>query len=384
MARALSSFRPVFVAGVGLHPYQKYSPTPYVALGLAAVREALTDAGARWGDIESAYVANALLGMAPGRPMLRHLGASGLSITHVENASASGSSAFRLAALEVASGQSDLVVAIGVDKPAMVELGARQAGLDLLERDRVSAFTHFALLAQRYADAYGATPEDFARVAAKNLANGARNPYAQRREPRSVADIVAAAPLAGFLTSPQSCPVGEGAAAAILASEDGLKRLQFERKRAVRVLSSASRSERLYDDEGGFDAALTEETVRDALADAGVSPGALDVVELHDAFSVEELLYTERMGLCDPGDAPRRLKAGHFDIGGEVAVSASGGLIAMGHPLGPTGLGQIAEITRQLRGEAEGRQHPDAKTGLAHMVGLGAVCVAHVLQRDAE
>lgn len=382
MPRALSSFRPVFVAGIGLHAYQKYSMTAYVGLGLAAVREALADAGARWGDVESAYVASAMLGMAPGRPMLRHLGASGLSITHVENASASGSSAFRLAAQEVASGQSDLVIAIGVDKPAMVELGVRQIGLDTLERDRIAAFTHFALLAQRYADAYGATPEDFARVAAKNLANSARNPYAQRREARTTEQILAATQLAGFLTSPQSCPVGEGAAAIILASEDGLKRLQLNRARAVRVLSSASRSERLYDDEGGFDAALTEETVRDALHDAGISPSALDIVELHDAFSVEELLYVERMGLCDPGDAPRRLKAGHFDIGGEVAVSASGGLIGMGHPLGPTGLGQIAEITRQLRGEAEGRQHAGTKTGLAHMVGLGAVCVAHVLQRD--
>lgn len=383
MARALSSFRPAFVAGVGLHPYQKFSPSPYVALGLTAVREALADAGAQWRDVESAYVASALLGMAPGRPMLRHLGASGLSITHVENASASGSSAFRLAVHEVASGQSDLVIAIGVDKPAMVELGARQTGIDLLERDRIAAFTHFALLAQRYADAYGATPEDFARVAAKNLGNGARNPYAQRRESKTVAEIVAAPQLAGFLTAPQSCPIGEGAAAVIVASEEGLKRLKLKRRRAVRVLSSASRSERVYDDDGGFDAALTEETVRDALRDADISAGALDVVELHDAFSVEELLYVERMGLCDPGDAPRRLAAGDFDIGGAVAVSPSGGLIAMGHPLGPTGLGQICEITRQLRGEATDRQHPGAKTGLAHMVGLGAVCVAHVLQRDA-
>lgn len=384
MARApLSALRPVFVVGVGVHPYQKYSPTPYVQLGLTAIREALTDAGAQWGDVESAYVASALLGMAPGRPMLRHLGASGLSITHVENASASGSSAFRLAALEVGAGQADLAIAIGVDKPAMVELGARQTGLETLERDRIAAYTHFALLAQRYADTYGVQPEDFARVAAKNLANGARNPYAQRREARSVEDILAATQLAGFLTSPQSCPIGEGAAAVILASEDGLKRLKFDRRRAARVLSSVSRSERLYDDEGGFDAALTEETVRQALREADIAPVFLDIVELHDAFSVEELLYVERMGLCDPGDAPRRLKAGHFDIGGEVAVSASGGLIAMGHPLGPTGLGQIAEITRQLRGEAEGRQHPGAKTGLAHMVGLGAVCVAHVLQSEA-
>ena len=174
-----------------------------------------------------------------------------------------------------------------------------------------------------------------------------------------------------------------GAAATILASEDGIRKLGIDSRRAVRVLSSTLRSERVYEDNSGFDAALTEETVRQTLAEAGVSPSALDIVELHDAFTVEELLYVERMGLCDPGDAPRRLKAGHFDIGGEVAVSPSGGLIAMGHPLGPTGLGQIAEITRQLRGEAESRQHPNAKTGLAHMVGVGAVCAAHILRREA-
>lgn len=383
MSKRLSDFRPVFVVGVGLHAYQKYSPTPYVALGVTAIREALADAGVEWPEVESAFVATALLGMAPGRPMLRHLGATGLAITHVENASASGSTAFSLAALEIASGQSDLNIAIGVDKPAMIELASRQAGLDFLERERVAAFTHFALLAQKYTHAYGATPEDFARVAVKNLANGARNPYAQRREAKTLQEILAAPPLAGFLTPLQSCPIGEGAAATILASEDGIRQLGIDPRRAVRVLSSTLRSERIYADNSGFDAALTEETVRQTLAEASVAPSALDIVELHDAFTVEELLYVERMGLCDPGDAPRRLKAGHFDIGGEVAVSPSGGLIAMGHPLGPTGLGQIAEITRQLRGEAEHRQHPNAKTGLAHMVGVGAVCVAHVLRREA-
>ena len=383
MSKRLSDFRPVFVVGVGLHRYQKYSPTPYVALGVTAIREALLDAGVAWPEVESAFVATALLGMAPGRPMLRHLGATGLAITHVENASASGSTAFRLAAMEIASGQSDLNIAVGVDKPAMIELGSRQAGLDFLERERVAAFTHFALLAQKYAHEHGATPEDFARVAVKNLANGERNPYAQRREPKSLQEVLGAPPLAGFLTPLQSCPIGEGAAATILASEDGIRKLGIDSRRAVRVLSSTLRSERVYEDNSGFDAALTEETVRQTLAEAGVSPSALDIVELHDAFTVEELLYVERMGLCDPGDAPRRLKAGHFDIGGEVAVSPSGGLIAMGHPLGPTGLGQIAEITRQLRGEAESRQHPNAKTGLAHMVGVGAVCAAHILRREA-
>jgi acetyl-CoA acetyltransferase len=131
-----------------------------------------------------------------------------------------------------------------------------------------------------------------------------------------------------------------------------------------------------------FDAALTRETTADALSDAGVSADQLDVVELHDAFTVEELLYIEAIGLAQPGQAASMLAEGQFDIGGRVAVSTSGGLLSMGHPIGPTGAGQVCEIVTQLRNEAGPRQHPGARTGLAHMVGVGAVCVVHVLSAD--
>lgn len=383
MVKPLSGLRPVHVIGVGNHRYQKATETPYVALGLTAVRGALADAGIAWTDVESAYHANCMLGLSPTRAMLRHLGATGIPMQQVENASASGSSAFRNAVLEVASGVSDVSLAVGVDKPAPFTLGASRNGLDSLEGDRVAAFTHFALLAQTYGAESGATAEDFARVAVKNHGNGARNPFAQRQQARSLAEILDAAPVAGFLTPLQCCPVGEGASAVLVASEDAIRRLGLDPHRCPRVLSSTARSERVYEPASGFDAALTEETVLQAYAEAQISPADLDVVELHDAFSVEELLYVERMGLCDRGDAPRELKAGAFDIGGRVAVSPSGGLIAMGHPFGPTGLGQIAEITRQVRGEADGRQHPGARTGLAHMVGVGAVCVVHILRNEA-
>jgi acetyl-CoA acetyltransferase len=136
-----------------------------------------------------------------------------------------------------------------------------------------------------------------------------------------------------------------------------------------------------YDREN-FDAALTRQTTAQALADAGVSIDELDIVELHDAFTVEELLYIEAIGICPPGQAAAALDAGEFDIGGRVAVSPAGGLLSMGHPIGPTGVGQICEITTQLRCEAGQRQHPGARTGLAHMVGVGAVCLVHVLRKD--
>ncbi|MCP3912325.1 MAG: thiolase family protein, partial [Actinomycetia bacterium] len=188
--------------------------------------------------------------------------------------------------------------------------------------------------------------------------------------------------ISGAMTRLQCCPVGEGAAALIVASGEAIDRLGLDRSRAIRVLSSSTRTERLYGPGVGVDAALTAETAGLAFDEAGVEPSDVDVLEVHDAFSIEELLYAEALGLCGPGEAAALVESGEFDIGGRCALSPSGGLLAMGHPIGPTGAGQVVEITRQLRGEAGVRQQPGARTGLAHMVGVGAVCVVHVLQRE--
>ncbi|GAA5232527.1 thiolase family protein [Verticiella sediminum] len=380
MAKKLGDLRPVYVVGIGWHRYQDASDTPYVALGLASIREALADAGVAWPEVESSYVATALLGMACGRPMLRHLGASGGSLLHIENASASGSTAFRHACMEVGAGLSDVALAVGVDKPAKVVRGESQAGIASLAGRAIVPFTHFALLTDAYMQRHGVGIEDIARVAVKNHHNGARNPNAQRQRTRTLDEVLGGRRVSGELTPLQCCPVGEGAAAVIVASEEGIRCLGIDPGRAVRVLSSAARSERVYPAGRGFDAELTRETCAMALEEAGVAPGALDIVELHDAFTVEELHYVEGMGICPEGQAAHLLREGAFDIGGRVAVNPSGGLIAMGHPIGPTGIGQIGEIVLQLRGEAGDRQHAGARTGLAHMVGVGAVCYAHVLQ----
>ena len=380
MSVRLNELRPVYVVGVGFHRYQFLSDTTYVELGLTAVRAALTDAGLAWPAVESAYVAKALLPMAPGRPMLRHLGATGLPIIHVENASASGSAAFRHACIEVAAGVSDISLVVGVDKPMPVGRAEALARIGNLADDAIAPFTHFALLADAYASRTGVRLEDIALVAVKNHRNGAKNPFAQHQKARSLEEILNGKKIAGAFTSLQCTPIGEGAAVVIVASEEGLRRQGLSLDRAARVASSAGRSQRVYDEATRYDAMLTEETAAIALAEAQVSPGALDVVELHDAFTVEEVEYVEAMGLCGDGEAVPRLKDGEFDIGGRCAVSPSGGLISMGHPIGPTGVGQIGEITRQLRGEAGERQQPRARTGLAHMVGVGAVCYVHVLQ----
>jgi acetyl-CoA acetyltransferase len=379
MSRALRDLRPVHVIGIGLHPYQAPSSVPYVQLGLAAVREALRDASVRWADVESAFVGTALVAVASGRPMLRHLGANGAAITHVENASASGSSAFRQACVEVASGLSDVALAVGVDKPEMRPDGFARSGLAELLPGVVSPMSHFALLAQAYIERHDAAPEQLAAVAVKNLGNAAKNPFAQRRQPVGLADVLDGKPLSGVLTKLQCCPVGEGAAAAIVASDDAIRRLGVDARRAVRIEASVSMSETPCRPGEFADAELTRQAVASLLRQAGRRSDELDLVEVHDAFTIEELVYAEAIGLAAPGEAGRAVQRGEFDIGGRCALSASGGLLGMGHPIGPTGVGQIAEIVRQLRGEAGARQHAGARLGLAHMLGLGSVCVAHLL-----
>ncbi len=381
MANHLKDLQAVYVVGIGFHKYQFISETPYVVLGLAAAREALSDAGVDWTDIESAHVASALLPMAPGRAMLKHLGATGIPIQHVENASASGSTAFRNACIEVGAGMTDVSLAMGVDKPAMVAFAETQTGVPNLAERSIAPFTHFALLADRYSQKTGLSVEDMALVAVKDHLNASKNPYAQHQKERSLEKILGGKKIAGSFTSLQCTPVGEGAAAVLIASEAGIKRLGIDPSRVIRVTASAAGSEKVYDDAASFDAALTKDTTEDALKQAGLSPQDIDMVELHDAFTIEELEYVEAMGLCGEGTALQHLKEGAFDIGGRCAVNASGGLIAMGHPIGPTGIGQIGEITRQLRGEAGSRQHKDARKALAHMVGIGAVCYVHILEK---
>src|SRR5271166_1676868 len=316
MKKTLREMRPVCVVGIGLHRYQRMSETPYVTLGLTAVREALKDANIEWRSVESAYTGTAMVGMAASRPMLRYLGATGISMAQVENASASGSTAVRQACLDVASGIADLSIAIGVDKPAPMALASAKTNIHDLVGRRVVPFTHFALLANEYMNRYGATAEQVAAVAVKNNRNGTNNPYAQRQKPVTLEEVLAGPRISGSLTRLQCCPVGEGAAAVIVASDNAIAQLGIDRNRAVRVIASVTKTEQVYREAKNFDAELTRETVEQAYREAGIAPGDLDLMELHDAFTIEELLYVEAMGLCAPGEAAGAIAAGEFDIGG--------------------------------------------------------------------
>lgn len=378
MAKTLKDLRAVYVVGVGWHPYRNQTEESYVPMGLRAIRAALADAGLDWARIDSSYVAQSRLGMAVGRPMLRHLGALGTPVTHVENASASGSAAFRQACMEVGAGLSDIVLAVGVDKPPAPFRAP--TGIPSLADDAIVPFTHFALLASEYMERHKASAEDLAWIAVKNHRNGSRNLNAQRQKERSLEEVLAGRPISGVLTPLQCTPIGEGAAAVIVASEDAIRQCGLNQDRAMRVTASAAASEK-WGSLGDHDAKLTQAVVADALHQSGVSVLDIDIIELHDAFSIEEILYMEAIGLAPQGRYAAMVREGIFDIGGRNAVSPSGGLLSMGHPVGPTGLGQIGEIVTQLRGEAGVRQQPGARKGLAHMVGLGAVCYAHILEK---
>ncbi|WP_092002621.1 thiolase family protein [Polaromonas sp. OV174] len=373
----------VYIVGIGMHRYQFPTETPYTELGLTAVRAALADAGLRWNQVQSAYVGATSIGMATGRVMLRHIGSTGLSVTQIENASASGSFAFRQACMEVATGMSDVVLAMGVDKSGDWRHAAKKNGLERLSDTATVPILKYAKLAHAYMRERGATAAEMAGVAVKNHGNAALNPFAQFRKPRTLEQVLASPWVAGELTVQQCCPVGEGAAAVLLVSGQAIRRLGLDARRCVRVRASVAGSERNECRYGEGAMELVSISAHAALEQAGIAPTELDLLELHDAFSIEELLYSEAIGVCEPGEGAKYLARGDSQIGGRCAINASGGLIGMGHPMGPTGIGQLAEITRQLRGEADGRQHPNSRWGMAHMIGLGAVSIAHVLSAGA-
>jgi acetyl-CoA acetyltransferase len=242
----------------------------------------------------------------------------------------------------------------------------------------------YALMAKRHMAEYGTTSEQLAIVAVKARAAGSRNPRAQVREQVTVAEVLDDRMIAYPLTRMQCCPTGDGAAAAVVVSAD---RLSSEaRARSVRVLASALRggTRRPHGDRM-VNHPVTSLTVRDAYDQAGLGPNDIDLAELHDAFTIAELVHMEDLGFCKPGRGGDYLLSGATMPGGDRPVNPSGGLLARGHPLGATGLAQVAELVAQLRGEAEGMQVPTHRTALAHceggvVYGLDAgVCAIHIL-----
>ncbi|HEX6380672.1 MAG TPA: thiolase family protein [Acidimicrobiia bacterium] len=424
--------RDVYIAGAGMTAFGKFMDSSVRKLAEEAVAGALLDAQATPGDVEMAFFSNATAGILTGQEMirgqvaLRYTGVLGVPIVNVENACASASSAFYLAHMAVASGQVDIAMAIGSEKlthpdkmrsfaaiGTAVDLDNLAAARDALTRTLLgmgsaagidagspmpvgaeivpekksdgsgkSPFMDvYAAMTRHYMEQSGATPEDFARIAVKNQGNGKLNPKAQYGGDITVDEVMSSRQISGPLTLLMCSPIGDGAAAIVLCSEDAARRLGAETVR-VRATALVSGRDRTPDEPGAVERAVAK-----AYDMAGVGPEDLNVCEVHDAAAPAELMIYEELGLCGPGEGPKLLASGETALGGRVPVNPSGGLLAKGHPIGATGCAQLVELADQLRGRCGARQVEGAQVALAENGGgfLGtdpAAIVITVLSRS--
>jgi acetyl-CoA acetyltransferase len=374
-----------------MHRFGLWADRSNADMALAAGMDALRDAGLSFRNVQAAYVGHIFARPMAGLRVMKEFGLTGIPIQRIENASATGSAAFREACLAVAAGHCDVAMVVGFDQmSAMVQHGGGGTGSGWLEsmEDAILPAAFFAMWATRRMHERGMKPEHLARIAAKNWNNGAKNPNSQRqtKEPVVWQKALESRTVAWPLTTMMSCPVGDGAAVAIVGRPDLAKKLRPERP-VVRVTASSLQSERysrghIFQGPVVGPPQMTVDTSRAVYEEAGIGPQDLDLVQVHDAFAIEELEYYELLGLCEEGEAEKCIERGDFELGGRVPVSTDGGLISRGHPGGPTGLAQIWETVLQLRGEAGPRQVENARIGLCHMMGGGSVCCIHLLQRD--
>lgn len=383
--------REVAVVGIGLTEFGEKWDTSFRNLFVEAGANALEDAGMSGDQIDEIFVGN----MSGGRFVLQeHIGAliadyAGLTKNHipatrVEAACASGGLAFRQAYATVASGMQDIVIAGGVEK--MTDVGGSEttdalAGAADREWEGLVGATFpglYAMIANDYMHKYGLTREQLAEVSVKNHRNGAKNPIAQFRKEISVEAVMRSTLVADPLRLLDCSPVTDGAAAVILCPMEMAR--QFT-DTPVKVLASAQATDTisLHDRRDISTLDATVAAGRRAFQQASLTPKDIGMVEVHDCFTIAELCAIEDLGFCAKGEAGKLTEDGQTALDGSIPVNPSGGLKSCGHPVGATGIKQVAEIVEQLRGEATGRQ-VDAEIGMTHNVGgTGATVVCNIL-----
>lgn len=370
------NLRRVGIMGVGLTPFDKHEGVSVETLAQTAVLAALKDAGVGLNEVQAVFAAHLYQGEVFGQRMLRGLRAPQVQIINIENACAGGSTAVRQAWLSVGSEEYDVVLVLGAEKMDRGLINFVGADLELTIGNTAPA--QYAMCGQRHMYEFGTTPEDFARVAVKSRKHGALNPNARLREEVTVEAVMASRPIADPLTLLQCCRNGSGAAAMVVASEKWC-----EKRGGPKVWIEGSGLRSWMGDANTRDFTTFGATGPAAAAAyeiSGIDPRDVNVVELHDAFSVGELLHYEGLQLCAKGEGGRLVREGATTIGGRVPVNMSGGLISKSHPVGATGVAQFSELVWQLRGEASGRQVENARVALAHSQGgtgleAGATCV---------
>lgn len=394
----------IWILGISMTKFGKHPDKDLLDLGTEAAMGALSDAGATMRDIGVLAAGNLLGGGHFGQALQKQIGQTGIPVYNVANACATGATALRVASMAIKAGECDYGLAVGVEKLAGAGLlagGARGADQSTWTRTgrygavgpidgRIGTETMpgvFAQIGMEYGHRYGGTSfELFARIAEKNHAHSTLNPLASYSKRLSLAEIMNDVMVAYPNTRPMCSANCDGAAAAVLVSDAALRRLDpDQRRRAVKIAASVLTSDPY---EEGCQvlpnvSTLTRTAASSAYEMAGVGPRDLDLVELHDCFATAELVHYDNLGLCEVGGAVDFFESGAPWRDGTTPVNVSGGLESKGHPISATGIANLWEIATHLRGEAGPRQIPDAKVGLAHVIGLGSACAVHILERSA-
>ncbi|WP_417624238.1 thiolase family protein [Paremcibacter congregatus] len=361
----------VAIIGTGIIPFGRHLERSIVSMAMEATRAALDDAEISKDVIGACYFANALGGMlfgdtTIGQNLTAALGMKKIPVVNVENACTSGSTAYYLARNAILAGECEVALVVGSEKMCVPDFGLINSGAT--ELDTLLGMVTpagFALRAQRHMHDYGTTPEQMAMVAAKSRAHAVLNPIAQFRKIETVEQILAGPMIADPFTRSQCCPIADGAAALILASD------AFAEKYARAItIKSAVLTSGFYDNPTDLVHWQSDYyAVGLAYEKAGIGADDIDVVECHDAFTLSEILHYEALGLCEEGQGGDFVAGGQASLGGFTPVNVSGGLLSRGHPISATGIAQIVELVTQLRHEAGQRQVEGCQTALAHCMG---------------
>lgn len=357
----------VAIAGVGMTPFGRFSDRRIDVMGADAVTEALADAGLTAGDIGGVWCGNVLGGGAAAQRAIAGTDIEGVPVQNIENACASGSHAFAEAFHAVRTGRVRAALVLGVESATTAFVG----GLITLDREDeptrlgLNLPGIYAMNASRYLAQYDADPRSLAAVSVKNHAAGVNNPRARFREPVTMDEVLESKPIAEPLTLLQCCANADGAAAVVLLPADEA------RPDAIRVLGTGvSSGFRIGADYDLTHSRITATAGDRAFADAGIERSRVDIAEVHDAFTIGELIAIESLGLVERGEAWRMTLDGDTSPGGALPVNTSGGLLSRGHAVGASGVAQVVELSRQLQGHSE-NPTPGAGVALAHTVGGG-------------
>lgn len=409
----------VYIAGIAMTQFGRHPDRDLHDLAQEALCGALADAGASRADIGSAFYAGITNGQLqgqlsiPGQVVFSKIGIEGIPIINVENACASGSTAVNLAVQSLRAGTTDVALALGAEKMNIPDkaraMALFEAGWDVSRADEnFETLRHmgegveippgsesdrpyskfmaiYAAMCRWHMKTYGTTQRQIAAVCAKNHQHSVHNPYSQFRQSFTIDEVLAAPPITYPITLPMCAPLSDGAAAVILCTGEGLKRIGAEPSRCIRIAASVMRSFTLRDiDEP--EKHVSTLAARQAYELAGLGPEHMDVAEVHDASAMGEIIQAENLGLAPRGEGGLCAERGDFTLGGRVPINPSGGLESKGHPLGATGIGQLFELTAQLRGEAGERQVGGARHAIQEngggLVGVEEAAVAiHILSK---